>query len=251
MSEQLPLHLESVVKTFPLGGGAVTALDRASLVVPQGEFLAVMGASGSGKSTLLHAAAGLTRVDSGRVLVGGEELGGLSDARLTRFRRDHVGLVFQAFNLIPTLDARDNILLPVLGREGAQARADDLIARLGLTDRAHHKPDALSGGEQQRVAIARALVSDPMLVLADEPTGSLDSATGEQICRLMRELCDEQNRTLVVVTHEPAVVLWADRVVVLRDGRDVGEFPMEGIDTTRELAEAYDRALQSEPVASV
>ncbi|MFT3788128.1 MAG: ABC transporter ATP-binding protein [Tepidisphaeraceae bacterium] len=214
-----PLQLQNVVKRFRQGNAVVDALAGIDLTVHRGEFVAVMGASGSGKSTLLHATAGLTDINSGTISVEGRSLAGLSDAALTKFRRRRIGLVFQAFNLVPTLTAEDNIRLPAVERAGLDERVDALLDRLGIAVRRRHRPDALSGGEQQRVAIARALVTEPAIVLADEPTGSLDSATGQSICHLLRELCEEQGRTIVVVTHEQAVAKWAQRVVTLRDGR--------------------------------
>jgi len=222
-----PVLAEGVTKRFRQGETVVEALRDVSLTVRDGEYVAIMGASGSGKSTLLHTMAGLTRPDAGRISVAGTDLAKLSDAKLTRYRRRTIGLVFQAFNLIPTLTAEQNVTLPLLtdGR-GSEAgrRLDPLLDRLGLTPRRKHRPDALSGGEQQRVAIARALVTDPALVLADEPTGSLDSVTGQAICKLLKELCEEQKRTIVVVTHEPSVAAWAGRVVVMKDGRVLTEF---------------------------
>ena len=242
-----PLVVESAVKCFRQGSTTIRALAGANLSVAAGEFVAIMGASGSGKSTLLHAIAGLTDLDGGRILVGGQDLAAMSDARLTRFRRRHVGLVFQAFNLIPALSAADNVRLPAEGGAEADERAVALLERLGMGARAAHKPDALSGGEQQRVAIARALVTDPAILLADEPTGSLDSATGQDICRLLRTLCDEQRRTLVVVTHEPAVAMWADRVVVLRDGVDVAGFPVPTGHDPEAVAAGYQHAALAAP----
>ena len=199
-----PVIVENVTKRFRQGNTIVDALQNVRLTIEPGEFVAVMGASGSGKSTLLHVMAGLTRPDAGRILVDGQDLAAMPDRALTVFRRRHIGLVFQAFNLIPTLTARDNILLPLLadGRGRPRQPARDLLARLKLADRLRHPPDALSGGEQQRVAIARAVITEPAVLLADEPTGSLDSITGQGICRLLKELCGEQRRTVVVVTHE-------------------------------------------------
>jgi putative ABC transport system ATP-binding protein len=201
-----------------------------------------MGASGSGKSTLLHVMAGLTRPDRGHVEVDGQDLSSMRDRALTLFRRRRIGLVFQAFNLIPTLTARDNILLPLLadgrGRLGDD-RLEYLLTRLGLAERARHRPDALSGGEQQRVAIARAIIGDPSIILADEPTGSLDSITGQSICKLLQELCKEQGRTIVVVTHEPAVAIWAERIIVLKDGQILTEFPTEPFRDLHALAAHY------------
>ena len=226
MTDSLPPPLEArgVVKRFRQGSSFVEALSGVDLTVRRGEFLAIMGASGSGKSTLLHAMAGLTDIDAGSVRIDGQDLAGLPDAALTKFRRRKIGLVFQAFNLIPTLSAEDNVRLPAVVKDGLDARVEALLARLGMAHRKTHKPDALSGGEQQRVAIARALVTEPAIVLADEPTGSLDSATGEGICRLLRQLCDEEGRTIVVVTHEPAVAAYAKRVVILKDGKQLTEF---------------------------
>lgn len=241
-----PLQLKSVTKRFHQGPTTVTAIDQVNLTVSQGEFIAIMGASGSGKSTLLHVIAGLTDVDEGQVLVDGQDISGLPDAKLTNFRRRRIGLIFQAYNLIPVLTAEDNIRLPASDLEGLEARVDALLDRLDMQNRRKHKIDALSGGEQQRVAIARALVTDPAIVLADEPTGSLDSATGDEICKLLRELSREQSRTIVMVTHEPAAAIWADRVVVLRDGHLVGAFQTEGLDSPQALSAAYQRALATE-----
>ena len=237
-----PLQLEGIVKRFRQGDSKVEAIRQASLSVAPGEFVAIMGASGSGKSTLLHVAAGLTLPDAGRVLVEGQELSKLSDAQLTRFRRRRIGLVFQSFNLIPSLTAEDNITLPALteGREASiKQETEALLARLGIAQRRKHRPDALSGGEQQRVAIARALIMNPALVMADEPTGSLDSVSGQNICQLLSELSHEQKRTIVVVTHEPAVARWAQRVVVMKDGRILSEFGTRDFQTPHDLAAHY------------
>jgi len=176
--------------------------------------------------------------------VAGSDLASFNDATLTRFRRDRIGLVFQAFNLISALTAEDNVRLPVLERADSRQKAGVLLDRLGLKDRSHHKPEALSGGEQQRIAIARALIADPAIVLADEPTGSLDSITGQEICKLLRDLCSNDGRTIVVVTHEPAVAMWADRVVVLKDGRVLSEFATPPGHDSEAVAIAYQNALQ-------
>ncbi len=250
---QPPLKVEGVAKRFRQGEEAVEALAGVSLSVASGELVAVMGMSGSGKSTLLHVMAGLTRADAGRVLVAGEDLAAMSDGRLTGFRRRRIGLVFQSFNLIPSLTAEDNVLLPLFGQGGATdpAKVDGLLTRLGIAGRRRHRPDALSGGEQQRVAIARALITDPAVVLADEPTGSLDSVTGQKLCALLRELCDEQKRTIVVVTHEAGVAAWADRVVVMKDGRVLTEFARSDFTDAQALAALYHEAVTaSKAVAS-
>lgn len=208
----------------------VQALREVTLEIARAEFVAVMGPSGSGKSTLLHVMAGLTRTDAGTIVVEGQLLSKLSDAKLTNFRRRRIGLVFQQFNLIPTLTALENVMLPLMadgGRSHAEMRnrAMGLLEKLGLVHRAGHRPDSMSGGEQQRVAIARALVTDPAIVLADEPTGSLDSVNGKALCRLLRDLNEQEQRAIVLVTHEPAVAAWARRIVVMKDGSICADFP--------------------------
>ncbi len=241
-----PLRVERVTKRFRQGGSVVEALRSISLAIPAGQFVAVMGASGSGKSTLLHVLAGLTWPDEGRVVIDNTDLSRLSDCQLTQFRRRRIGLVFQAFNLIPTLTAAENVQLPLLadGRATPDGQLEMLAARLGIAARLHHRPDALSGGEQQRVAIARAIITDPALLLADEPTGSLDSVSGQNICRLLRELSLEQRRTIVIVTHEPAVAVWAERVVVMKDGRVLTEFATRDFSDAHSLAAHYQDVVQ-------
>lgn len=238
---KVPLRLENVTKRFRQGDSVVEALRGVSLTVSAGEFVAVMGASGSGKSTLLHVSAGLTTPDEGRVIVEGTDLSKWSDRKLTRFRRRRIGLVFQAFNLVPTLTAEENILLPVYtdGRSDLAGAIDPLLERLGIAGRRKHRPDALSGGEQQRVAIARALIADPALIFADEPTGSLDSVSGQLICQLLKDLCEQQQRTIIVVTHEPSVAIWAERVLVMKDGQLISDFPIADFGTAESLAAHY------------
>jgi putative ABC transport system ATP-binding protein len=210
-------------KRYAMGEVSVEALRGVDFVVKRGEFVAIMGPSGSGKSTLLHLLGGLDDPTDGEVLLAGQPLAQLSDDRLTLIRRRQVGFVFQFFNLLPTLTAAENVALPLLidGRrlEDYEERVADLLALVGLADRAGHRPDQLSGGEQQRVAIAQAFVTDPEVVLADEPTGNLDSAAGEEILRLLRRMRDEKGQTIVMVTHNEHAAEYADRIVRLRDGR--------------------------------
>ncbi|MBA2346651.1 MAG: ABC transporter ATP-binding protein [Rubrobacter sp.] len=209
------------------GSTAVRALDGVSLRFPGGEFAAIMGQSGSGKSTLLHILGALDKPTSGTVTVGGTELSGLSDRKLTLLRRERMGFVFQFFNLIPTLSAEENILLPALisgekvGRH--TRRLEEMLDLVGLTARRNHRPDELSGGEQQRVAIARALIRNPDIVLADEPTGNLDSKTGAGVLDLLKESAARYGQTIIMVTHDPRAAATADRVVFLADGRVVDE----------------------------
>ena len=249
-SGRIPVRVEGATKRFHQGESVVEAIKNVCLSIEEGEFVAVMGASGSGKSTLLHVMAGLAPPDEGRVVIDGIDLSTMSDGQLTRFRRRKIGLVFQAFNLIPSLTADDNISLPIMA-DGCNDRIDErverLLDRLGLASRRHHRPDALSGGEQQRVAIARALVNDPALVLADEPTGSLDSISGQKICRLLRELSEEQHRTIVVVTHEPAVAAWAQRVVVMKDGQILTQFGTGAFKDAQTLAAHYQDVVNAVP----
>ena len=238
-----PVVVENAGKTFRQGDRQVNALNGVSLEVPAGQFLAIMGASGSGKSTLLHLMAGLATADSGRVLINGTDVSRLNDSHLTLFRRRQIGLVFQSFNLIPMLTAEENIALPLMleGRSerSVQQRVNRLLDELGLTKRRQHRPDALSGGEQQRVAIGRALVADPAVILADEPTGNLDSANSDSVCGLLRELSDNQGKTIIMVTHEPSVALFARQVVVLKDGKIVAKFD------TSETPDAQSLAMRS------
>jgi putative ABC transport system ATP-binding protein len=246
-----PLVVENATKSFRQGDRKVLALNGVSLDVSRGRFLAVMGASGSGKSTLLHLMAGLAATDSGRVLVDGTDLGGMNDRALTLFRRRNIGLIFQAFNLIPTLTAEENVALPLLldGRNGSAAasKVSELMESLGLSGRRGHRPDAMSGGEQQRVAIGRALVTEPAVILADEPTGNLDSGNSRSVCELLRDLSTVQGKTIVMVTHEPSVAAYAQEVAVLKDGRLVERFPTDAADGQQGLAARYQESLRASP----
>ncbi|MEU0407894.1 ABC transporter ATP-binding protein [Streptomyces griseorubiginosus] len=203
----------------------VTALDDLTLSFPRGTFTAVMGPSGSGKSTLLQCAAGLDRPDSGSITMGGTELTTLSETRLTLLRRERIGFVFQAFNLMPALTAEQNVALPIrlAGRRVPKARIRDVLEQVGLGARARHRPTELSGGQQQRVALARALVTRPEVLFGDEPTGALDSRTGREVLTLLRSMVDREGQTVVMVTHDPLAASFADRVVFLVDGRLNGE----------------------------
>jgi putative ABC transport system ATP-binding protein len=207
------------------GGRGVDVLTDVSLDVPAGQFLAIAGPSGSGKSTLLGLIAGLDQPTAGRIEVAGVDITALDEDALARFRRDHVGYVFQSFHLLPTLTAQENVAVPLelAGEAGAAERAASLLAEVGLAERAHHYPVQLSGGEQQRVAVARAMARRPALLLADEPTGNLDSATGKQIIELLVGTNRRRGSTLVLVTHDTALAAHADRVVTLRDGRIVSD----------------------------
>ncbi len=221
------VQTENLSKVYGSGDTAVTALDNINVKVDAGEFVAVMGPSGCGKSTLLHLLGGLDRPTSGKVLIENVSLGNLSDDKLTELRRRKIGFVFQFFNLIPVLDAVENAALPMT-LDGADAkkantRACDWLTRVGLEKRLHNRPDQLSGGQQQRVAIARALVAEPALVLADEPTGNLDTRAADEIAGLLRQVAEEWGRSVVMVTHDPRIAAYSDRIVFLKDGTIVDE----------------------------
>ncbi|HZF87919.1 ABC transporter ATP-binding protein [Streptomyces sp.] len=227
------VRLHAVTRRHGTGDHAVTALDDVSLAFPEGTFTAVMGPSGSGKSTLLQCAAGLDRPTSGSVRLGGTELTSLSERRLTLLRRERIGFVFQAYNLLPSLTAEQNVALPLrlAGRRVPRARVREALDRVGLGERVRHRPDRLSGGQQQRVALARALITRPDVLFADEPTGALDSLTGRQVLGLLRDMVDRDGRTTVMVTHDPVAAAHADRVVFLVDGRVHGELTGATADT--------------------
>jgi putative ABC transport system ATP-binding protein len=221
----LAARAAAVTKVYGRGDTRVTAIDGVTLGIPKGAYTAVMGPSGSGKSTLMHCMAGLDSVTSGAVFIGGTELGRLNDKRLTRLRRDRVGFVFQTFNLVPTLTARENITLPldIAGARHDGAWLDKVIDSVGLRDRLSHKPSELSGGQQQRLACARALASRPEIIFADEPTGNLDSRSSAEVLSFLRRCVREMGQTVVMVTHDPIAAGYADLVVFLADGRIAGQ----------------------------
>jgi putative ABC transport system ATP-binding protein len=232
------IQANHLTKIFGSGPAAVTALDDVNLTIRSGEFVAIMGPSGCGKSTLLHLLGGLDRPTRGQVLLEGESIADMPDNRLTELRRRKMGFVFQFFNLIPVLSAVENAALPVtldgVRLPEAKERAAEWLTRFGLADRLGSRPDQLSGGQQQRVAIARALVAKPVLILADEPTGNLDTRAGDEIAGLLREVSQEYGRTVVMVTHDPRIAAYANRIVFLKDGRVVDEttFPAADGDHT-------------------
>jgi putative ABC transport system ATP-binding protein len=227
------LDARALGKTYHMGEHQVRALDGVDFVVQKGEFVAIMGPSGSGKSTLLHLVGGLDKPSDGEVTLAGQRLSILNDKQATLVRRRNIGFIFQFFNLLPTLSTEENIALPLMidGQDARkyQERIGYLLDLVGLQDRRRHKPDQLSGGEQQRVAIARALVTEPAMVLADEPTGNLDSKTGTVIMELLRRSCDDLGQTVVIVTHDSRAAAYADRVVFLADGRIVTEVRCDGL----------------------
>jgi putative ABC transport system ATP-binding protein len=231
------------------GGGEtkVVALDAVDVAISRARFTAIMGPSGSGKSTLMHCLAGLDTATSGQIYLGDTDLTTLDDDKLTVLRRDAVGFIFQAFNLVPTLSAAENITLPldIAGRKVDQGWFDTVVATVGLADRLTHKPAELSGGQQQRVACARALVSKPQIVFGDEPTGNLDSRAGEEVLGFLRRSVDEYGQTIVMVTHDPHAAAYADRVVFLADGRIVDEMHAPTGEKVLERMARFDAARRS------
>ncbi|MEU9156648.1 ABC transporter ATP-binding protein [Streptomyces sp. NPDC048417] len=230
------------VKTYGSGDTAVRALDGVDVAFPEGRFTAIMGPSGSGKSTLMHCAAGLDTLTSGTAWIGDTELGSLDDRRLTLLRRDRIGFVFQAFNLVPTLTVAENITLPLdlAGGRGDPEWIDALVEVVGLRDRLHHRPSELSGGQQQRVAVARAFAGRPEVVFADEPTGNLDSRSGAEVLGLLGDAVRRTGRTVVMVTHDPVAAAHADEVVFLADGRLVDRMESPTADTVLDRMKAFE-----------
>jgi putative ABC transport system ATP-binding protein len=226
------IQTSNLTKIYGSGETAVTALDHVNLKVEAGEFIAVMGPSGCGKSTLLHLIGGLDRPSEGQVTIEGQALDSLGDTALSELRRRKIGFVFQFFNLIPVLNATENAALPLLLDGVSQAKSNtkaaEWLGKVGLGDRHHHRPDQLSGGQQQRVAIARALVAEPVLILADEPTGNLDTRSSDEIAGLLHKVAEEWGRSVVMVTHDPRIAAYASRIVFLKDGKIVDETILDG-----------------------
>ncbi|WP_223291232.1 ABC transporter ATP-binding protein [Streptomyces avicenniae] len=229
-------------KVYGSGETQVVALDHVSVEFRQAEFTAIMGPSGSGKSTLMHCMAGLDSVSGGSARIGETEITGLKDKKLTQLRRDRIGFIFQAFNLLPTLNGLENITLPmdIAGRKPDKEWLDRVIATVGLSDRLKHRPAQLSGGQQQRVAVARALASRPDIIFGDEPTGNLDSRAGAEVLGFLRESVRELGQTVVMVTHDPVAASFSDRVVFLADGRIVDDMPDPTAETVLEHMKRYD-----------
>ncbi|MBK8783799.1 MAG: ABC transporter ATP-binding protein [Anaerolineales bacterium] len=225
------IQVEKLTKIYGSGSTAVTALDHVNVTIREGEFVAIMGPSGCGKSTLLHLLGGLDKPSEGHVMIGGHNLSDLNDDKLTELRRRRIGFIFQFFNLIPVLNAVENAALPVTldGVKPAEAKqkAATWLTKFGLADRLSSRPDQLSGGQQQRVAICRALVAEPELILADEPTGNLDTRASDEIAGLLRDVAREYKRTVVMVTHDPRIAAYADRIIFLKDGKVVDETLLE------------------------
>lgn len=246
------LAAKNLSKAFGRGATRVQAVDGIDLELMPGEIVAIMGASGSGKSTLLNLLAGLTRADSGQVWLDGSDLNSLSDRQIAAIRGKHMGIVFQAYNLLPTLSALDNVALPLMlaGASGARDAAKVILARVGLADRMTRRPTELSGGEQQRVALARALVNDPRFILADEPTGNLDRANVQLVCELFQSVAATKDRAIAIVTHEPFVACYADRVVVLCDGRIADQFVKAEAPSPEEISSRCLQAASSSEVNS-
>ncbi|MDB1087226.1 ABC transporter ATP-binding protein [Streptomyces sp. ACA25] len=233
---------EGIIKAYGENETQVLALDGVSVDVAEGAFTAIMGPSGSGKSTLMHCLAGLDTVTSGRIWVGDTEITGLKDRKLTKLRRDRIGFIFQAFNLLPTLSALENITLPmdIAGRKPDPEWLDKVLTTVGLADRLKHRPSELSGGQQQRVAVARALAARPDIIFGDEPTGNLDSRAGAEVLGFLRSSVDDLGQTIVMVTHDPVAAAYADRIIFLADGRVVDEMTDPTADRVLDRMRGFD-----------
>jgi len=231
------IEVRNLTKVYGNGDNAVHALDSINLSVDEGKFVAVMGPSGCGKSTLLHLIGGLDRPTSGSVMIEGKDIAKMKDDQLTELRRRKMGFIFQFFNLIPVLDAAENAALPLIldgvKQDRAKAKAKEWLQKNKLGDRSTHRPDELSGGQQQRVAISRAMISNPVIILADEPTGNLDTRSGDEIASELRNLVSEYGRTVLMVTHDPRIAAYADRIIFLKDGKIVDDSLMSGDDTDK------------------
>jgi len=234
------VRCQDLRRRFGEGEAAVDALDGVSLEFPKGQLTSIVGPSGSGKSTLMHLLAGLDTPTAGQAWVDGTEITSLDDGEMTELRRDKLGFIFQFFNLVPVLDAEENITLPlrIAGRDVDEAWLESLLATVGIGERRSHRPAELSGGQQQRVAVARALITKPAVVFADEPTGNLDSSSSGQVLDLLRRAVDELGRTVVMVTHDPRVAAYADRVVLLVDGKVSSDTVVEGSDQVLQLMQS-------------
>jgi putative ABC transport system ATP-binding protein len=223
------LEVKDLTKEYGQGDSKVVALDHVSFCVERGEFVAIVGASGSGKSTLMNMIGGIDNPTSGEVIIEGKNIGGLSEDELAIFRRRNLGMIYQFYNLVPTLTARENIILPwrLDGRKENGAKVEGLLKVLGLTDRANHLPSQMSGGQQQRVSIGRALVNDPAFILADEPTGNLDSKTSAEIIDILKYTNEQFNQTILLITHDDKIALRADRIITIGDGKIIGDEVMK------------------------
>lgn len=243
------LVTKNLSKSYPVGNERIHALQNIDIKVGAAQFVAVMGASGSGKSTLLHLLAGLTDATSGNVSINGTDISTLSDRKLTDFRRKNIGLIFQSFNLIPNLTGRENILLPTLLAPANDSeilkRLDLLVSKLGISESFERYPDTMSGGQQQRIAIARALISNPAIILADEPTGALDSVNSDKLCASLRDLCESLSTTVVMVTHNPIAAYAAKYIIILRDGKIADQFETNACRTVEELTIRYFQTVNS------
>ncbi|MER5627012.1 ABC transporter ATP-binding protein [Streptosporangium sp. NPDC002544] len=245
--EPIAARAENISKRYSTGDTAVAALDGVSLNIPRGQFAGIMGPSGSGKSTLMHCMAGLDSVDSGRVFVGDQDVTDLNEKQLTRLRRDRIGFIFQSFNLLPTLTALENIVLPIrlAGRTPDQEWLDSVIETTGLRERLDHRPNQLSGGQQQRVACARALAGKPDVIFADEPTGNLDSRSGAEVLGFLQKSVRQTGQTIVMVTHDPVAASYTDHVIFLSDGRVVDRMPNPTAEKVLERLKRFEPARAS------